>query len=39
VREKITEALKLSGYVYKYDLSMPQPHMYRLVSALKGVYV
>ena len=36
VREKITEALKLSGYVYKYDLSMPLPAMYKLVRGHRG---
>eukprot|EP00048_Salpingoeca_helianthica_P010049 m.143678 g.143678 ORF g.143678 m.143678 type:complete len:501 (+) comp14993_c0_seq5:159-1661(+) len=35
IREKITEALKLKGFVYKYDLSMPQPDMYRLVEEMR----
>ncbi|XP_071999287.1 D-2-hydroxyglutarate dehydrogenase, mitochondrial isoform X1 [Engystomops pustulosus] len=32
LRERITEALALDGYVYKYDLSMPVEKLYALVE-------
>eukprot|EP00047_Mylnosiga_fluctuans_P022669 m.124067 g.124067 ORF g.124067 m.124067 type:complete len:493 (-) comp9342_c0_seq4:1100-2578(-) len=32
LREKITVALKLEGYVYKYDISLPMAHLYELVE-------
>jgi len=31
VRERITEALKHDGYVYKYDISLPLPKLYDVV--------
>ncbi|KAM3930295.1 D-2-hydroxyglutarate dehydrogenase, mitochondrial isoform 2-T2 [Leptodactylus fuscus] len=41
LRERITEALALDGYVYKYDLSMPVEKLYALVEetrVLLGAY-
>lgn len=32
VRERITEALKHDGYVYKYDISLPLKDLYRAVE-------
>ena len=32
VREKITEALKRDGYVYKYDISLPLKDLYSAVE-------
>lgn len=32
VRERITEALKHDGYVYKYDISLPLPKLYNVVE-------
>jgi len=32
VRERITEALKHDGYVYKYDISIPLPKLYDVVE-------
>mmetsp|Transcript_30955 Transcript_30955/g.78916 ORF Transcript_30955/g.78916 Transcript_30955/m.78916 type:complete len:539 (-) Transcript_30955:125-1741(-) len=32
VRERITEALKHDGYVYKYDISLPLPKLYDMVE-------
>jgi len=32
VRERITEALKHDGYVYKYDISLPLPKLYDVVE-------
>ena len=34
-RESITEALNHWGAVYKYDLSIPLPHLYELVEATR----
>nr|XP_020143683.1 D-2-hydroxyglutarate dehydrogenase, mitochondrial [Microcebus murinus]XP_020143684.1 D-2-hydroxyglutarate dehydrogenase, mitochondrial [Microcebus murinus]XP_020143685.1 D-2-hydroxyglutarate dehydrogenase, mitochondrial [Microcebus murinus]XP_020143686.1 D-2-hydroxyglutarate dehydrogenase, mitochondrial [Microcebus murinus]XP_020143687.1 D-2-hydroxyglutarate dehydrogenase, mitochondrial [Microcebus murinus]XP_020143688.1 D-2-hydroxyglutarate dehydrogenase, mitochondrial [Microcebus murinus] len=36
LRERITEALGLDGYVYKYDLSLPVERLYDLVTALRA---
>lgn len=35
LRERITEALMYCGRVYKYDLSLPKPKMYELVSHMR----
>ena len=32
IRESITSALKEDGEVYKYDVSLPLPQLYELVS-------
>jgi len=32
VRERITEALRHDGYVYKYDISLPLPKLYDVVA-------
>lgn len=32
VRERITEALRHDGYVYKYDISLPLPKIYDVVE-------
>lgn len=32
VRERITEALRHDGYVYKYDISLPLPKLYDVVE-------
>merc|ERR1712232_1514481 len=32
VRERITEALKHDGYIYKYDISLPLQDLYKLVE-------
>ncbi|XP_045414721.1 D-2-hydroxyglutarate dehydrogenase, mitochondrial isoform X3 [Lemur catta] len=36
LRERITEALSLDGYVYKYDLSLPVERLYDLVTSLRA---
>ncbi|XP_069321471.1 D-2-hydroxyglutarate dehydrogenase, mitochondrial isoform X1 [Eulemur rufifrons] len=36
LRERITEALSLDGYVYKYDLSLPAERLYDLVDSLRA---
>lgn len=35
LREGVTEALSKAGAVYKYDLSIPVPHLYSLVEDLQ----
>ncbi|KAM5228811.1 D-2-hydroxyglutarate dehydrogenase, mitochondrial [Ctenodactylus gundi] len=35
LRERITEALGLDGYVYKYDISLPMERLYDLVTDLR----
>lgn len=35
IREGVTEALSKAGAVYKYDLSIPVPHLYGLVEELR----
>nr|XP_019575015.1 PREDICTED: D-2-hydroxyglutarate dehydrogenase, mitochondrial isoform X3 [Rhinolophus sinicus] len=36
LRERITEALSLDGYVYKYDVSLPVERLYDLVTELRA---
>uniref|UniRef100_A0A2K6EZG9 D-2-hydroxyglutarate dehydrogenase, mitochondrial n=1 Tax=Propithecus coquereli TaxID=379532 RepID=A0A2K6EZG9_PROCO len=36
LRERITEALSLDGYVYKYDLSLPVERLYDIVTSLRA---
>mmetsp|Transcript_49159 Transcript_49159/g.124742 ORF Transcript_49159/g.124742 Transcript_49159/m.124742 type:complete len:539 (-) Transcript_49159:195-1811(-) len=38
VRERITEALKHDGYVYKYDISLPLPKLYDLVNDTRKLF-
>ncbi|KAK4321554.1 hypothetical protein Pmani_007671 [Petrolisthes manimaculis] len=35
LRERIAEALILDGYTYKYDISLPLPHFYKLVEDMR----
>ncbi|XP_008048023.1 D-2-hydroxyglutarate dehydrogenase, mitochondrial [Carlito syrichta] len=35
LRERITEALSLDGYVYKYDISLPVEQLYDIVTDLR----
>jgi len=38
VRERITEALKHDGYVYKYDISLPLPKLYDMVEDTRKLF-
>ena len=35
LRERIAEALRIDGYVHKYDLSLPLSQLYELVEAMR----
>lgn len=35
LREQLAEALKREGFVYKYDVSLPLPHLYELVEQMR----
>nr|XP_045618024.1 D-2-hydroxyglutarate dehydrogenase, mitochondrial-like isoform X2 [Procambarus clarkii] len=35
IRERIAEALIVDGYTYKYDISLPLPHFYKMVEDMK----
>jgi len=36
LREGISDAMTVAGYVYKYDVSLPLPRMYELVEATRA---
>lgn len=35
MRERIAEGLMHDGYCYKYDVSLPLSHFYKLVEAMR----
>lgn len=35
IRERIAEALICDGYTYKYDISLPLPHFYKMVEDMR----